>query len=72
MRHAKKLTNVIHAQSEGRQEEKEKEKKAGKSLMGLEISSFSFSLVYLWLYQRLGRMQNFWSLHSQKTQKIDD
>lgn len=27
--------------------------------MGLEISSFLLSLVYLWLYQRLGRKQNF-------------
>ena len=47
MRHAKKHTTVTHAQSKGRQEKKEKGKKAGKSLMGLEISSFAFSLVYL-------------------------
>ena len=44
MRHAKKQTNVTHAQSKGRQEKKEKEKKAGKSLMGLEISSFPFCI----------------------------
>ena len=47
MRHAKKQTNMTHAQSEGRQEKKEKEKKAGESLMGLEISCFPLLLVYL-------------------------